>query len=142
MLGLRVFGSRRGIGSVRTSSAPSCLRASCFSLAMVRGMQQISLYPLALHTWASPMPVLPDVASVMVHPGLISPFRSASSIRCSAGRSLTDPLSAATTEHIDGKKIVFELTASQMAVTTAQSTAIGERGGNMGMGVPKFTLDS
>jgi len=73
---------------------------------------------------------------------LISPFRSASSIRCSAGRSLTDPLSAATTEHIDGKEIVFELTASQMAVTTAQSTAIGERGGNMGTGVPKFTLDS
>src|SRR6187551_1418560 len=37
------------------------------------------------------MPVLPDVASISVSPGLMSPRFSASTIIDSAGRSLTDP---------------------------------------------------
>ncbi len=39
---------------------------TCFSLDIVLGMQQMSLYPLALHTCARPMPVFPDVASANV----------------------------------------------------------------------------
>src|SRR5439155_10423118 len=37
------------------------------------------------------MPVLPEVASISVSPGLIAPRFSASTIIDSAGRSLTDP---------------------------------------------------
>ena len=39
---------------------------------------------------ASPMPVLPLVASTTVWPGLRAPARSAASITLSASRSLTD----------------------------------------------------
>jgi hypothetical protein len=81
----RKSGGRRedtsGVGWMGRTSAPSCLRVFCFSLDMISGMQHTSLYPRALHTCASPIPVLPDVASVMVPPGLISPLSSASCSR-------------------------------------------------------------
>ena len=41
---------------------------------------------------ASEMPVLPDVGSRIVWPGLIAPFSSASSISERATRSLTEPV--------------------------------------------------
>ncbi len=48
------------------------------------------LYPLAAPTQARPIPVLPDVGSTIVSPGLIVPAFSASSIIRRAIRSLTD----------------------------------------------------
>ena len=47
---------------------------------------------MAAQTIASPMPVLPLVASTTVCPGLSSPARSAASITPSARRSLTEPI--------------------------------------------------
>ena len=41
---------------------------------------------------ASPMPVLPDVASTTVWPGFNVPLRSAASMMFSARRSLTEPI--------------------------------------------------
>src|SRR5688500_10412404 len=41
---------------------------------------------------ANAIPVLPDVGSRMVHPGVSRPSRSADSIIASAGRSFTDPV--------------------------------------------------
>ena len=47
-------------------------------------------YPFAAHTMASPIPVLPLVASTTVCPGVMAPVRSASSMMFSARRSFTD----------------------------------------------------
>ena len=46
------------------------------------------LYPLTIAAIARPIPVLPLVPSMIVPPGLSSPFRSASSIIFTAIRSL------------------------------------------------------
>ena len=51
----------------------------------------ISLYPLTAAPNARPIPVLPDVASIRVSPGLILPLFSAQSIISNAMRSFTDP---------------------------------------------------
>ncbi len=48
-------------------------------------------WPFAAHTMASPMPVLPLVASTTVWPGFSSPVFSAASMMPSASRSLMDP---------------------------------------------------
>ena len=49
-------------------------------------------YPLTIPTIARPMPVLPDVGSMMVLPGVSLPSRSASSIILTAMRSLMLPV--------------------------------------------------
>jgi hypothetical protein len=49
------------------------------------------LYPRCWATSASPTPVLPDVGSTMVPPGLSSPLASAASIILTAIRSLALP---------------------------------------------------
>ena len=51
----------------------------------------ISLYPFAAAIAASPIPVFPDVGSIMVEPGFNFPSASACSIISFAIRSLTDP---------------------------------------------------
>jgi len=48
--------------------------------------------PFAAQTIASAMPVLPDVASTTVCPGLSTPRRSASSMIAIASRSLTEAI--------------------------------------------------
>ena len=58
---------------------------------MVSGMVRMRLSPLTALTKAKPTPVLPDVGSMIVAPGLMMPFWSASSTIASAMRSLTDP---------------------------------------------------
>ena len=77
--------------SVSTSSAPyafiSCLR----STDIVSGITMIILYPLAAATAASPMPVLPEVGSMMTESGVSFPLFSASSIIAFAILSLTEP---------------------------------------------------
>jgi len=47
---------------------------------MLSGIIRISLYPLMAATMASAIPVLPDVASMRVSPGLITPLASAAAI--------------------------------------------------------------
>ena len=54
-------------------------------------MIRIIRYPLIAAAIASAMPVLPEVASISVSPGLMSPRFSASTIMAIAGRSLTEP---------------------------------------------------
>jgi hypothetical protein len=55
------------------------------------GIMMIHLYPFAAHAIASPIPVLPDVPSTTVMPGLSLPARSASSSMFLAMRSLMEP---------------------------------------------------
>ena len=57
---------------------------------MLSGMVTVSLYPLAAHVNAKPMPVLPDVGSMISVFLLILPFFSASSIIATPMRSFTD----------------------------------------------------
>ena len=61
------------------------------STDIVSGMTIMMRYPRAAATDARPMPVLPEVGSMMTEPGLSFPFASASSIMAFAMRSLTDP---------------------------------------------------
>ena len=77
--------------SVRTTSAPYAFRMFLLSTLMVSGMVRIVLYPLAAAIAASPIPVLPDVGSMMVAPGFRTPFCSASSIIALPILSLTLP---------------------------------------------------
>jgi len=60
-------------------------------MLMVSGMVRITLYPLERPTAARPIPVLPLVGSIMVAPGCISPFSSASFIMNRATLSLALP---------------------------------------------------
>ena len=77
--------------SVRTTSAPYAFRMFLLSTLMVSGMVRIVLYPLAAAMAASPIPVLPDVGSMMVAPGFRTPLCSASSIIALPILSLTLP---------------------------------------------------
>ncbi len=61
------------------------------STLMVSGMTMMIRYPLAAATEARPMPVLPEVGSMMTEPGFRRPRASAPSIMALATRSLTDP---------------------------------------------------
>ena len=56
------------------------------------GMVKIDLYPRAAATIATAIPVLPDVASTIVPPGLSAPLASAASIIAIPRRSLTEEL--------------------------------------------------
>ena len=58
---------------------------------MSSGIVSTSRYPLRAQTIARPMPVLPEVGSTSVSPGLIRPSRSAASTMLSAMRSFTEP---------------------------------------------------
>ena len=58
---------------------------------MVSGITMMILYPLAAATEASPIPVFPDVGSIIVAPGFNAPYFSASSIIFFAILSFTLP---------------------------------------------------
>ena len=58
---------------------------------MVSGMVMIRRYFLAAATAARPIPVLPEVGSIMVPPGCNLPDFSASSTMALAIRSFTEP---------------------------------------------------
>ena len=77
--------------SVSTNSAPYAFRRLRRSTLMVSGRVRMVLYPLAAATLARPIPVLPEVGSMMVEPSFKIPFFSASSIIASAILSLTLP---------------------------------------------------
>jgi len=62
-----------------------------FSIENRSGTKNTTLYPLFTPMSASPTPVFPAVASMMVPPGLSFPERSASSIIPMAARSFTLP---------------------------------------------------
>ena len=53
-------------------------------------MVQINRYPFTIAAKASPIPVFPDVASIIVPPGLSKPSFSASSTICTAILSLIE----------------------------------------------------
>ena len=72
------------------TSAPNAFRASTFSFDCLSVVVKMHLYPLITAAIASPMPVLPDVPSMIVPPGLSAPERSASSIIRTAIRSLIE----------------------------------------------------
>ena len=59
-------------------------------MLMVSGIVSTTRYPRAAPTIASAMPVLPDVASTMVPPGLSCPDASAASIMATPIRSFTE----------------------------------------------------
>ena len=61
------------------------------SIEKLSAIVTTSGYPLAAQTIASPIPVLPLVASTTVCPGFSVPLRSAVSMMLSASRSLTEP---------------------------------------------------
>ena len=77
--------------SVRTISAPYALIILRLSTLIVSGRTIISLYPLAAAIAARPIPVLPDVGSIIVEPAFNNPLLSASSIISLAILSLTLP---------------------------------------------------
>ena len=77
--------------SVRTISAPYALRMLRLSTLIVSGMVRMALYPLAAAMDARPIPVFPDVGSMMTEPSLRKPFSSASSIIALAILSFTLP---------------------------------------------------
>ena len=61
------------------------------STLIVSGITSITLKPNEEPTKAKPIPVFPDVASIIVAPSFISPFSIASSIIAFATRSFTEP---------------------------------------------------
>ena len=77
--------------SVRTSSAPYDFRMLRRSTLMVSGIVRMIRYPFAAAIAARPIPVLPDVGSIMTEPSFNRPFSSASSIIAFAIRSFTLP---------------------------------------------------
>ena len=77
--------------SVRTISAPYAFRIFLLSTLIVSGMVRMILYPFAAAIDARPIPVFPDVGSMITEPSFKSPFSSASSIMAFATRSFTLP---------------------------------------------------
>ena len=75
---------------VSTSSAPKARSTARRSFEKVSGSAMITLYPRAAPTQASAIPVLPEVASTMVPPGLSEPSASAASTIATPMRSFTD----------------------------------------------------
>jgi hypothetical protein len=80
----------RSAAGVRITFAPNMRMILRRSIEKVSTITATKGYPLAAHTIASAMPVLPEVASTTVCPGLSSPRRSASSMMPIARRSLTE----------------------------------------------------
>ena len=76
---------------VSTTSAPNALISEILSALMVSGMTMTHLYPRKAPTIARPMPVLPEVGSMMVIPSFRAPEPSASLIMNRAARSLMEP---------------------------------------------------
>ena len=62
-----------------------------FSLLIFSGIVMITLYPLTAPANASPIPVFPEVGSIMVSPSFKLPSASADSIILLAMRSFTEP---------------------------------------------------
>ncbi len=88
----RCLGSSRATEVVAsTTSAPYARRMSDFSADDLSDTPTITRYPRCRPTMVSPMPVFPEVASMIVPPGFSSPSRSAASTMESAARSLTLP---------------------------------------------------
>ena len=79
--------SSRGVSTTLAPRKRMSLRRSMEKLS---AMVTTSGYPLAAQTMASPIPVLPRVASTTVWPGCREPSRSAASMMPSARRSLTE----------------------------------------------------
>src|SRR5213593_2021712 len=73
------------------TSAPSARSRRAFSCDILSGMVKMHRYPLTAAASARPTPVLPDVASTIIPPGLSRPSRSAASIIATPIRSLTEP---------------------------------------------------
>ena len=65
-------------------------KISTFSLDCLSDMVHINLYPFLIHASASPIPVFPEVASIIVPPLFIKPWDSASSIIFKAILSLVE----------------------------------------------------
>src|SRR5215813_10728490 len=72
------------------TSAPNAFSASTFSFDCLSVVVKTHRYPLTTAAIARPMPVLPDVPSMIVPPGFSLPARSASSIIFTAMRSLIE----------------------------------------------------
>ena len=79
------------VPSVNTISAPYAFRIFLLSTLIVSGIVSITLYPLIAAREARPIPVLPDVGSMITAPGFRTPLSSASSIILRAIRSLALP---------------------------------------------------
>lgn len=75
--------------SVSTSSAPYAFRMFLLSTLIVSGIVRMILYPFAAAIDARPIPVLPDVGSMITEPSFNCPFASASSIIAFAILSFT-----------------------------------------------------
>ena len=78
--------------SVNTSSAPNAFKRFLLSTLIVSGKVKIALYPFAAATAARPIPVFPEVGSIIVAPSVKIPFSSASSIIANAILSFTEPV--------------------------------------------------
>ena len=78
--------------SVSTISAPYAFKILRLSIVIVSGRVSIALYPFIAATDAIPIPVFPEVGSIIVAPGFKSPFSSASSIIDKATLSFTEPV--------------------------------------------------
>ena len=76
---------------VRTSSAPKAKRTFRRSIVIDSGIVKIILYPFTAATNARPIPVFPEVGSIITEPGLSNPRASASSTIESAIRSFILP---------------------------------------------------
>src|SRR6266542_2891657 len=89
---LRIAPSEPSSGSVGTISAPNASRIAVFwAEEPLAGTQRVTGKPRALPIIASAIPVLPEVASRIVLPGVSNPRRSPSRSMARAGRSLTLP---------------------------------------------------
>ena len=73
-----------------TTSAPTALKISIFSLDCLSAITKIHLYPFTMAASAKPIPVFPEVPSIMVPPGCKRPSASASVIICKAILSFTE----------------------------------------------------
>lgn len=60
--------------SVSTISAPYAFKILRLSIVIVSGRVSIALYPFIAATDAIPIPVFPEVGSIIVAPGFKSPF--------------------------------------------------------------------
>ena len=76
--------------SVSTRLAPSAFSTLRRSIDMVSGMVSVIGYPRAAATYASAIPVLPLVGSIMDLPGLRMPRFSASQTMDAPMRSFTE----------------------------------------------------
>ncbi|MNL50134.1 hypothetical protein D3C87_1731230 [compost metagenome] len=70
--------------------APTARKISIFSFDCLSDITQINLYPLIIATSANPIPVFPEVPSIIVPPGFNLPSASASSIIFTAILSFTE----------------------------------------------------